>query len=65
MNVDELEARIAYYAMKYYSGEPEISDDQFDSLVNQLRQLNPNSSVLSTGWDLRSLKIKLSINIHI
>lgn len=59
MNVDELEARIAYYAMKYYSGEPEISDDQFDSLVNQLRQLNPNSSVLSTGWGFEVIEDKV------
>ena len=31
-------------------GEPEISDEQFDMLVDRLRQLNPNSKVLKTGW---------------
>ena len=31
-------------------GEPEISDEQFDMLVDRLRQLNPNSKILKTGW---------------
>lgn len=50
MNIEELEAQIMYYATKYYSGEPEISDEQFDMLVDKLRKLNPNSKVLKTGW---------------
>ena len=50
MNIEELETQISYYASKYYMGEPEISDEQFDMLVDRLRQLNPNSRVLKTGW---------------
>lgn len=50
MNIEELEAQIMYYATKYYSGEPEISDEQFDMLVDRLRRLNPNSKALKTGW---------------
>ena len=50
MNIEELEGQIAYYATKYYLGEPEITDAQFDSLVDQLRLLNPKSKVLNTGW---------------
>ena len=50
MNKEELEAQIGYYASKYYMGEPEISDEQFDMLVDRLRVLDPNSKVLKTGW---------------
>lgn len=50
MDIEELETQISYYASKYYMGEPEISDEQFDMLVDRLRQLNPNSRVLKTGW---------------
>lgn len=50
MNKEELEAQISYYATKYYDGNPEISDEQFDMLVDRLRALDPNSSVLRTGW---------------
>ena len=50
MNIEELEYKIRYYAEKYYKGEPEISDELFDSLVDQLRSLKPDSKVLTTGW---------------
>ena len=50
MSIEELELQISYYASKYYMGEPEISDEQFDMLVDKLRQLKPNSAVLKTGW---------------
>lgn len=50
MNKEELEAQISYYSSKYYAGEPEISDEQFDALVDRLRQLDPSSKVLKTGW---------------
>ena len=50
MNIDELENQIRYYSMKYYNGDPQISDLEFDMLVDQLRKLNPNSDVLKTGW---------------
>ena len=59
MNVEELEARISYYATKYYSGEPEISDEQFDMLVDKLRELKPNSSVLKTGWGFEVIDDKV------
>ena len=35
--IENLETQIAYYATKYYAGEPEISDDAFDALVDKLR----------------------------
>ena len=49
MSIEELEYKIRYYAEKYYAGEPEISDELFDSLVDQLRQLKPDSKVLTTN----------------
>ena len=50
MNVEELETQIAYYSSKYYEGDPQITDEQFDSLVDKLRAVKPNSEVLKTGW---------------
>ena len=49
MNVEELEEKISYYASKYYNGEPEISDNSFDLLVDKLRQMKPDSLILRTG----------------
>lgn len=60
MSIEELEYKIRYYAEKYYAGEPEISDELFDSLVDQLRQLKPDSKVLTTGWgfEVKGNKVK-------
>ena len=60
MSIEELEYKIRYYAEKYYTGEPEISDELFDSLVDQLRQLKPDSKVLTTGWgfEVKGNKVK-------
>lgn len=47
----ELEEQIRYYAQKYYEGNPEISDAEFDKLTDELRELHPESEVLNkTGW---------------
>lgn len=49
--VEELEKKIIYYAQKYYEGNPEISDSEFDKLVSELVELCPTSPVLfKTGW---------------
>lgn len=46
-----LENQIKHYASKYYEGNPEISDEDFDNLVDQLREIDPDSYVLkSVGW---------------
>lgn len=60
MDIKELESKIRYYSEKYYAGEPEISDELFDNLVDQLRQLNPHSKVLTTGWgfEVKGNKVK-------
>lgn len=47
----ELEEQIPYYAQKYYEGNPVIDDLSFDKLVDELRELNPESEILNkTGW---------------
>lgn len=46
-----LEKMITKYATSYYRGETEISDEAFDSLVDELRSINPNNELLRTpGW---------------
>ena len=50
MEVSELENLIKQYSIAYYSGNPRVDDATFDSLVDKLRKLNPNSLVLNTGW---------------
>lgn len=47
----DLEAKIRKYAASYYDGNPEISDAEFDSLVNDLEKINPDNKLLHTvGW---------------
>lgn len=46
-----LAEKIINYSQAYYSGSPIISDEEFDSLVEQLRQISPNHVVLTIpGW---------------
>ena len=33
MNIEDLESQIRYYSMKYYTGDPQISDLEFESIV--------------------------------
>lgn len=48
----ELEEKIQKAAQAYYTdGSSELSDDEFDMLVDQLRKVNPDSEVLKeVGW---------------
>lgn len=49
--VEELERFIKKYATSYYKGRAEVSDSYFDSLVEDLRELAPDSKILSIpGW---------------
>lgn len=59
MKPEELEVQISYYASKYYMGEPEITDEQFDTLVDRLRELKPDSTVLKTGWGFEVFEDKV------
>lgn len=44
MNINEIENKIRYYSDKYYNDQAEISDAEFDELVNKLRKLDPQNS---------------------
>lgn len=44
----ELERNIPIYAKAYYEGNAIISDIEFDKLVDRLRELKPNSTILHT-----------------
>lgn len=51
MEIKALEKKIAEAAHSYYLGKEIMSDREFDSLVDELRSLNPESEVLkSIGW---------------
>lgn len=60
MDIEELENSIRYYSTKYYEGEPVVTDEVFDSLVDKLRTLKPDSEVLKTGWgfEVNGAKVK-------
>lgn len=67
--IKELESLITKYATSYYSGESDVSDEYFDSLVDELRTLNPDSEVLKkTGWGFSpsgSKKVKHLYGMHV
>jgi NAD-dependent DNA ligase len=46
-NIQQLEKKILYHNDQYHNGTPVISDNEYDDLVEQLSELNPNSNVLS------------------
>lgn len=47
----ELESLIKRYATSYYTGISEISDEEFDELVEELRRINPGSDLFDKpGW---------------
>lgn len=49
--ISDLETKIRHYAKSYYEGHPEISDNAFDLLVEQLRSYDPDNQLLHTvGW---------------
>ena len=50
MTIDQLENIVKDAATAYYSGQPIMSDNQFDRYVDWLRAVKPDSSVLITGW---------------
>ncbi len=48
MNLEELESEIRTAAEAYYSGTPAISDDEFDALLEELKDLCPGHKLLRT-----------------
>ncbi len=43
--IQELKREIEYYQYLYYNEQPEITDEEFDKLWDELRQLDPNNSI--------------------
>lgn len=51
MSFSALEKKIQANAQKYYTdGSQELSDKEFDKLVDKLKEENPASPMLKTGW---------------
>ena len=49
-----LESEIKDAAQKYYTdGTSPLTDSEFDEKVDELRELNPDSDILTTGWGYR------------
>ena len=44
--IQELEEQILYHNDKYFNGEPEISDVEYDALVEELKKIDPTNSAL-------------------
>jgi DNA ligase (NAD+) len=58
--IQELEKRIIYHKEKYYSGKPEISDEEFDKIENELRSLDPENPILKlVGTPIKSEDSKI------
>ncbi len=43
--VKELQAQVEYHQHLYYNSQPEISDEDFDQLWDELKKLDPNNEV--------------------
>lgn len=49
--MEDLVSKIIYYSEHYYSGNPLVSDEYFDGLVEKLQKLNPKHPILTTpNW---------------
>lgn len=49
--LSDLELKIQDCAQKYYTdGSSPLTDDEFDALIAELRESNPNSILFKTGW---------------
>ena len=46
IRISQLEQLIKKYQSSYYNGEAQISDQEFDSLWDELKQLDPNNLIL-------------------
>ena len=54
-----LQNKIKQAAQDYYTGNTSISDEQFDSLVDKLKQKDPSNTILDkVGWGVDVDKVK-------
>lgn len=64
----KLEQKIKSYADNYYQGKEQISDEEYDALIDQLRRENPHSYLLPenqgvAGSDLKGISKKYKLPI--
>lgn len=61
----KVEEKIKKYADNYYSGNEQISDAEYDALIEQLKKEQPNSSLLNTvvGDELKGIEKKYKLPI--
>lgn len=65
MDVRILEERVREYAQAYYTGDALISDEEFDALIDRIRELNPNSPVLTVGWGYDIDRVAMTKGRHL
>lgn len=64
-NLINLKKKIIDAATAYYSGNPIMSDEQFDELVEQLREAAPNDKLLKkVGWGSQVISTDLEKVLH-
>jgi len=62
MNIQDLENKIVKASEAYYLESPIMTDKEFDNLLDQLRDQDPNNKILtSVGWGLRVYGNKVKI----
>ena len=49
-SVKQLESQIVVASTAYYEGIAIMTDEEFDCMIKALKDCNPNSSILKTGW---------------
>lgn len=64
----DLEQKIKEYADQYYQGNEQISDEEYDVLIDELRKENPESNLLPenqgiAGSDLKGVDKKYKLDI--
>lgn len=64
-NLINLKKKIIDAATAYYSGNPIMSDEQFDELVEELREIAPNDKLLrKVGWGSQVTSVDLKKVSH-
>ncbi|GAH08327.1 unnamed protein product [marine sediment metagenome] len=59
--VKELQAQVEYHQHLYYNSQSEISDEEFDKLWDELKNLDPNNEVffkVGTDFDASLDKVR-------
>lgn len=54
----DLEQKIKEYADQYYQGNEQISDEEYDALIDELRKENPESSLLPENQGIAGNELK-------